>query len=79
MMWDWGAGWWWAFGGAFMILFWVGLIALLVWVVVRIVRGSGNGGGSGGQKKDALDIAKERYAKGEITKEEFEQIKQDLK
>jgi putative membrane protein len=73
MFWDIGAGWWWAFGGVFMILFWVGLIVLIVWVVMRLSKG-----GETSSKKDALDIAKERYAKGEISKDEFEQIKKDL-
>lgn len=33
---------------------------------------------SGKEKRNPLDIAKERYAKGEITKEQYEQIKRDL-
>ncbi len=73
MMWDFGAGWWWGFGGVFMILFWVGLIVLIVWGVIKLSKG-----GETGSKKEPLDIAKERYAKGEISKEEFEQIKKDL-
>lgn len=72
MMWDYGTGWW-AFGGFFMILFWVGVVALIAWAVMKVARGS-----SSESKSDALDIAKERYAKGEISKEEFEQIKKDL-
>jgi putative membrane protein len=29
-------------------------------------------------RKSPLDIARERYAKGEITKEQYEQIKKDI-
>ena len=79
MMWDYGTGWWWgAFGGVSMILLWVGVIILIVWVVMKIVKGDSSGGGGTETKNDALDIAKKRYAKGEISREEFEQIKQDL-
>ena len=57
-----------------MIVFWGGLIALIVWAVSRFGRDHKTEAGD----KRALDIAKERYAKGEITKEQFEQIKRDL-
>jgi putative membrane protein len=74
-MWDMplGMGWWMAFGGLWMLIFWGGLIALIVWVITKFVRGKDIS-----PKYNSLDIAKERYAKGEISKEEFEQIKRDL-
>ena len=63
------------FGGLFTILFWVGLVALIVWAV----HGKkGCGGGCCKMKNDALDILKERYARGEIGKEEFDAKKKDL-
>ncbi len=65
----------WGFDGWFMpfmmIVFWFALIALVVWAV-RGFRGRGHSHGH------AMEILKERYAQGEITKKEFETIKKDL-
>ena len=68
-----GMGWWMVFGGIFTLVFWGGLIALIVWGVARLTRHD-----SSTSQYKALEIAKERYAKGELTKETFEQIKKDL-
>lgn len=67
----WGMGWF--AGGIMMIAFWILFIALIVWVV-REILGKHRTPDSG----KALDILKERYAKGEINKEEFESKKKDL-
>ena len=56
-----------------MVIFWGGLIALIVWGVTKLSRRDGPA-----PRRDPLDVAKERYAKGEISREEFEQIKKDL-
>jgi putative membrane protein len=72
MMYGYG-GWWMIFGVLLMIIFWGGIIALIVWAVKRFTRGDGPG-----ERHDPLDIAKERYARGEISKDQFEQIKKDL-
>ena len=69
------------FGGFFMIIVWVAVIVFVVWVVREISYGNRNGRGSGGGAdggKAALDILKERYAKGEIDRKEFEEKKKDL-
>ena len=68
-----GMGWWMAFGGVWMVLFWGGLIALIVWGINKL-----GGRGDSIQKHTPLDVAKERYAKGELSKKDFEQIKRDL-
>lgn len=67
----------------FMVVFW----GLVIWAIVALVRGgSGNSHGCGhdhtdaahGKDKSPLEILKERYAKGEIDKKEFEEKKKDL-
>ncbi len=65
------------FGGPWMMIFWVVIIALIVWGDIALIR-RGTSASDSTQKHDPLDTATERYAKGEISKEEFEQIKKDL-
>ena len=75
MMGGWGMGW---FGMIFMLLFWVlvivGLIFLIKWLVQTTRKGAETS--NGGSR--AMEILMERYATGEINKEEFEGIKKDL-
>ena len=65
------------FGGLFMLLFWgliiVGLVLLVRWLWDRTQPGTMAGVGDA-----PLDILKRRYARGEIGKEEFDRMKQDL-
>ncbi len=76
MMWQgmdgWSWGWEMGIGWIFMLLFLVfvivGVMALIRWLI----------GGSSGKESRALDILKERYAKAEITKEQFEHMKRDI-
>ena len=63
-------------GGLIMIFIWIVIIGLTVWAVSRFFKTGPISGGDGGLS--ALEIAKRRYARGEITKEQFEQLKKDL-
>ncbi|WP_369682029.1 SHOCT domain-containing protein [Malonomonas rubra] len=63
------------FGGIFMILFWV----VIIYLIVRGTSHWTQKGSEQNSRKSAEDILKERYAKGDISKEEFEQMKQDLR
>lgn len=77
MMWGWGA---WGLGmGLMMLVFWglviVGLVLAIRWL---LVQGREPGGGHERGPDRALDVLRERYARGEIGKEEFEAKKRDL-
>lgn len=81
MMWNGfeGMGWGWiGLGVLHMGLFWIlvilGIVVLVKWLVSS-PPGSSLPPRSEGR---ALDILKERYAKGEITREQFEQMKREI-
>jgi len=67
------------FGLLLMLLFWGALILLAVWLV-RAVFQSGDRSPTTptGRTKTARDILDERYARGEITREQYEIMKQDI-
>lgn len=60
----------WILGFIFWILILVGLILLIKYLW--------EGAGSRGGQESALEVLKKRYARGEISKEEFEEKKKDL-
>ncbi len=80
--WGYGMGLGFGLGWIFQILFW----ALIIWLIVSLVRhrsisccGGHWGEGEKHKKEDAaLEILKQRYAKGEISEEEFEKMKNKL-
>ena len=90
MMNPWGYGYNYGYSGwgeALSILFAILIIVLIVSIIRRMIWGCKThrhgrfcgmcGDGLSGSK-EPLDILKERYAKGEIKKEEFEQMKKNL-
>ena len=66
-----GFGWFALFGG----LLWLILWGTIIYLVVSVVA---SGREHRPREDDPLEIVKRRYAKGEITREEFEQIRKDL-
>jgi len=70
----WGDMWW----GGMWIFPLIMLTIMLVVVYLMFGRGGWRPPWSGDRSETALEILNKRYARGEISKEEFEQIKKDL-
>ena len=66
---------WMIFIFVFVIAVIVGIILLIVWLVKRVHYSSETSKIDSG---NALEILKQRYAKGEISKKEYENIKKDI-
>jgi putative membrane protein len=75
--WGMGSGMGWGIFGAFHMLLWWVLIILGIVVLVKWLFG-GTSGQARGTENRALEVLKERYARGEIGKEEFDQKRRDL-
>jgi len=71
MMWDSGAGmgWWMFIGSVWFVVFW----GIVVWAILKVTSRGGFQ-----DQASALDIVRRRYARGELTREEFEQLRKDL-
>jgi putative membrane protein len=63
--------------GGFMGLGWIVILIAIVAVVWLLTRGP-LAGGAQTERRSALDILNERYARGAIGREEFEQKKRDI-
>jgi putative membrane protein len=63
----------WGLGSIFIILFWV-LVILAIVALAKWLSSARNGGPT----RRPLDILQERYARGEITREQYEPMRRDL-
>ena len=64
------------FGGGLMWLFWFLVIAALAWLVVALVRDSSD---RESKSKSAIEILEERFARGEIDRDELEEKREALR
>ncbi|KFO66888.1 hypothetical protein ER57_14615 [Smithella sp. SCADC] len=63
------------YGGMFMWLLFLIVFGVAIYFIIQVSKSKDVVGRS---QDTPLDILKKRYAKGEITKEEFDRMKKDL-
>jgi len=71
MMWGYNDGWQWLWMGGMMLVFWGGLIALVIWGLRAFARTRSTG-------DSAMETLRKRLAAGEISQEDFDKTKRVL-
>ncbi len=66
---------WYAFGGGHMWLFWILVLIAVAWLVAIVAR---RAAGTSGRGNSALEILEQRYARGEIDRDEYLRKRLDL-
>jgi putative membrane protein len=67
------------FGFVLMLLFWIGLVLLSVWLVKSLFQGMNPPRTrNAGKASQPLEILNHRYARGELTRDQYELMKKDL-
>ena len=70
-----GMGWWFVFGGVGMFMFWSVIIGLAIWGIRRFTQDDRRHDES---EPTPVEIAKRRLANGELTNDEYEQLRKAL-
>ena len=65
------SGWWMLIGSVWFVVFW----GSLVWAIFRLTEHRGHRAHG---SQSAIEILRQRYARGEIGKDEFDRIRRDL-
>ncbi len=73
--WGWGMG---LLGGLGMLLFWGLIIGLVIWLVVTLTRLNQSAASRNAAADTALEILRRRLAAGEITPQEFDELRRKL-
>ncbi len=69
-----GWGWWMVMGWVWMVVFW----GLIIWGIYALVTRLDRGERAPGREPAALEILERRYARGELSHDEFEEMRQRL-
>jgi len=83
MMMGWGMMGWGGFGynplgWVLMLVFWVVVLGGIAWLAVWLFRQGAPAGFGAHPPVSALDILKERYARGEISREQYEEMRREI-